>query len=94
MQTSLARRQRHRRALHGSPKTHGRSAVGRVLLVIFLIFLVITLLTAGTGLVFAVGAYNHYAAGLPEPKDALTTNRCGGSEETSLCARAITRLVP
>ncbi len=72
MQTSLARRQRHRRALQGRPKGRGGSTVGRVLLVIFLIFLVVALLTTGTGLVFAVGAYNHYAAGLPEPKEALT----------------------
>ena len=72
MQTSLARRQRHRRALQGRPKGRGGSTIGRVLLVIFLIFLVIALLTTGAGLVFAVGAYNHYAAGLPEPKEALT----------------------
>ena len=72
MQTSLARRQRHRRALQGSPKARGGSTVGRVLLVILLIFLVVCLLTVGAGLVFAVGAYNHYAAGLPEPKAALT----------------------
>src|SRR4029079_2659794 len=28
-------------------------------------------LAAGTGVVFAVGAYNHYAAGLPDPADRL-----------------------
>ncbi len=72
MQTSLARRQRHRRALQGRPKGRAGTTIGRVLLVIFLIFLVIALLTTGAGLVFAVGAYNHYAAGLPEPKEALT----------------------
>ncbi len=72
MQTSLARRQRHRRALQGRPKARGGSTVGRALLVIFLIFLLLSLLTVGAGLVFAVGAYNHYAAGLPEPKEALT----------------------
>ncbi len=72
MQTSLARRQRHRRALQGRPRTRGGSTVGRVLLVVFVLFLVMTLLVTGAGLVFAVGAYNHYAAGLPEPKAALT----------------------
>jgi membrane peptidoglycan carboxypeptidase len=72
MQTSLARRQRHRRALQGRPTTRGGSTIGRVLLVIFVLFLVMTMLVTGAGLVFAVGAYNHYAAGLPEPKAALT----------------------
>jgi membrane peptidoglycan carboxypeptidase len=72
MQTSLARRQRHRRALQGRPKGRGGSTIGRVLLVLLLIFLVIVLTATGAGLVFAVGAYNHYAAGLPEPKEALT----------------------
>ena len=73
MQTSLARRRRHRRALQGRPQQAGRgSIVGRVALVVLLLLLVTTLLTAGTGAVFAVGAYNHYAAGLPDPKDLLT----------------------
>ncbi len=31
-----------------------------------------TVLLAGTGAVFAVGAYNHYAEGLPDPATALT----------------------
>jgi membrane peptidoglycan carboxypeptidase len=72
MQTSLARRQRHRRALQGTPKARGGSTIGRVLLVVLIIFLLVALMTVGAGLVFAVGAYNHYAAGLPEPKSALT----------------------
>ncbi len=73
MQTSLARRRRHRRALQGAaPKTSRGSIFGRVALVVFLLFLTTTLLAAGTGLVFAVGAYNHYAEGLPDPKKELT----------------------
>ena len=64
MQTSLARRQRHRRALQGRPQdgAGARPSVAS-LLVVFVLFLVMTLLVAGAGLVFAVGAYNHYAAG-------------------------------
>ena len=46
--------------------------IGRVGLVVLLLFLLTTLLTAGTGAVFAVGAYNHYAQGLPDPKGLLT----------------------
>jgi membrane peptidoglycan carboxypeptidase len=71
MHTSLARRQRHRRALQRRPKAGG-SAVRRVLIAIPFVLLLLVVLTAGTGLVFAVGTYNHYAAGLPDPKDALT----------------------
>ena len=33
------------------------------------------LVAGGTGLVFAVGTYNHYAEGLPDPKDALMLER-------------------
>ncbi len=71
MHTSLARRQRHRRALQRRPKAGG-SALRRVAIAVPIILLVMVVLTAGTGLVFAVGTYNHYAAGLPDPKDALT----------------------
>lgn len=71
MHTSLARRQRHRRALQRRPKAGG-SALRRVAIAIPIVLLVLVVMTAGTGLVFAVGTYNHYAAGLPDPKDALT----------------------
>ena len=72
MQTSLARRQRHRRALQGRSKAGRGSIVGRVALVVLLLFIVSLLVAGGTGLVFAVGTYNHYAAGLPDPKEKLS----------------------
>ena len=70
MQTSLARRQRHRRALQRRP-TGGGSALRRVAIAIPIVLLILVVMTTGTGLVFAVGTYNNYAAGLPDPKDAL-----------------------
>ncbi len=70
MQTSLARRQRHRRALQRRP-TGGDAALRRVAIAIPIILLILVVMTTGTGLVFAVGTYNNYAAGLPDPKDAL-----------------------
>jgi membrane peptidoglycan carboxypeptidase len=71
MHTSLARRQRHRRALQRRPKAGG-SALRRVAIAIPILLLILVVLMTGTGLVFAVGTYNHYAEGLPDPKDALT----------------------
>jgi membrane peptidoglycan carboxypeptidase len=71
MQTSLARRQRHRRALQGRPRGRRGSIVGRVAIVILIVFLSASVLLAGTGLVVAVGAYNHYSANLPDPAAAL-----------------------
>jgi membrane peptidoglycan carboxypeptidase len=71
MQTSLARRQRRRRAILGRPRASGGTAVGRILLVLSLTFIVVAVLTAGAGLVFAVGAYNYYSQGLPDPKATL-----------------------
>ena len=70
MHTSLARRQRHRRALHRRPKTGG-SAVRRVAIAIPILLLVLAVFASGTGLMFAVGTYNHYATGLPDPTTAL-----------------------
>ena len=70
MQTSLARRQRHRRALQRRPA--GGSALRRVAIAIPIVILILVVITTGTGLVFAIGTYNHYEAGLPDPKDALT----------------------
>jgi membrane peptidoglycan carboxypeptidase len=74
MHTSLARRQRHRRALQRRPKAGG-SALRRVAIAIPILLLVLAVITTGTGLVFAVGTYNHYAAGLPDPKNVLTDLR-------------------
>ena len=70
MQTSLARRQRHRRALQRRPKAGG-STLGRIASSSSS-SCSSSRARRGTGVVFAVGAYNHYAAGLPDPKEALT----------------------
>ncbi len=71
MQTTLARRQRHRRALQRQPRGRAGSTFGRIVVVVLVILLLTTGLLAGTGAVFAVGAYNHYAAGLPDPAERL-----------------------
>ena len=73
MQTSLARRQRHRRALQHRPKGRAGSTFARILIVVLVVMLGSGVLLAGAGLVFVVGAYNHYAAGLPDPVATLTS---------------------
>jgi membrane peptidoglycan carboxypeptidase len=70
MHTTLARRQRHRRALNRRPG--GGSAIRTIAIAIPIILLLVLMLTAGAGLLFTAAAYNYYAAGLPEPKAALT----------------------
>jgi membrane peptidoglycan carboxypeptidase len=73
MQTSLARRQRHRRALHRRPQGRSSSStIGQVLVVVLMVVLLTGGLLAGSGVVIAIGAYNHYAEGLPDPVEALT----------------------
>src|SRR3954464_9929980 len=72
MQTSLARRQRHRRALQRRPPGRTGTAIGQVLLVLLVVLLAAGGLLAGSGAVVAMGAYNHYAEGLPDPVAALT----------------------
>ena len=71
MQTSLARRQRHRRSLdRGRPR--GSSVVRRVVLVIPI---VVFLAFLGVGLAGVLGvatAYNYYSQGLPDPRDTLS----------------------
>ena len=72
MQTSLARRQRHRRRATGAPQAAGGSQrppdrhrdPAPPLRPGFL-------LAGLVGLVVAVGAYNYYASGLPDPRRAL-----------------------
>ena len=73
MQTTLARRQRHRRAIGRRPRGRNGTVVRRVAIAIPIILLLIGFLTAGAGLVVAVAGYNYYAAGLPDPKATLTT---------------------
>ena len=72
MQTSLARRQRHRRALGRGSKPGSGITFGRILIA-FLVVILVTggLAVAGGGLMLA-SAYNKYAAGLPDPVTTLT----------------------
>jgi penicillin-binding protein 1A len=72
MQTTLARRQRHRRATGRRPTRRGGSTLRRILIAIPIIILLVGLLLAGAGALFTVAAYNYYADGLPDPKEALT----------------------
>jgi|RhiMetdeSRZDD1v2_1073273.scaffolds.fasta_scaffold98650_2 membrane peptidoglycan carboxypeptidase len=71
MQTTLARRQRHRRAINRRPTGRGGSNVRRILIAIPVIVLLVALLVAGAGGLFTVAAYNFYAKDLPDPKAAL-----------------------
>ena len=71
MQTSLARRQRHRRALQRRPAGTRRIDLRSDRHRHPVILLLAGLARRGRGAVLAVGAYNYYAAGLPDPKDAL-----------------------
>jgi membrane peptidoglycan carboxypeptidase len=74
MQTSLARRQRHRRATdRGRPR--GSSTVRRIAIAIPIILFAVFLLVAVGGLVGVAAAYNYYSQGLPDPKDTLTNLR-------------------
>jgi membrane peptidoglycan carboxypeptidase len=73
MQTSLARRQRHRRTIHRRPQASGGSkTIRRVALAFVITFVTLSFLTGFVGVVFAVGMYNQYATGLPDPKEILS----------------------
>jgi membrane peptidoglycan carboxypeptidase len=70
MQTSLARRQRHRRlGAHRRPR--GLSALQRTAIAVPIILFVAFLAAGATGLLGAVAAYSYYANGLPNPEAAL-----------------------
>jgi membrane peptidoglycan carboxypeptidase len=71
MQTSLARRQRHRRSL-GRERPRGSSAVRRAVIAIPIILFGTFLLVGVAGLVGVAAAYNYYSQGLPDPQEALT----------------------
>jgi membrane peptidoglycan carboxypeptidase len=72
MQTSLARRQRHRRTIHRRPQAAGGSkVVRRILVAIPIVVITLAFLAGFVGVVFAVGMYNEYAAGLPDPEEIL-----------------------
>jgi membrane peptidoglycan carboxypeptidase len=71
MQTTLARRQRHRRSVNRRPVGRGGSYLRRILIAIPIILLLLSVLLAGAGGLFTVAAYNYYAQGLPDPKSKL-----------------------
>ena len=59
MQTTLARRQRHRRALGRRPVGSGGKWVRRILIAIPIILILLAVLTAAAGALFTVAAYNY-----------------------------------
>ena len=71
MQTSLARRQRHRRALGRRPAGRRGTTVATVVGASLAAVILGMLLVAFVGLAVVVGAYNQYAAGLPPVAAAL-----------------------
>src|SRR6476646_5743316 len=71
MQTTLARRQRHRRALNRQPTGRSGTVIRATLIAIPIVFLLVTILLAGAGALFTVAAYNFYSQGLPDPSTAL-----------------------
>jgi len=73
MQTSLARRRRHRR--NGRRGPGGRAAASAVVIALPLFLFSTLLLFGAVGLISAVAAYNHFAAGLPDPAEELTKVR-------------------
>ena len=50
----------------------GGSVVKRLLIAIPIILILVAMLTGAAGTLFTVAAYNYYAAGLPDPTEALT----------------------
>jgi membrane peptidoglycan carboxypeptidase len=89
MQTSLARRQRHRRSL-GRGRPRGSSVVRRTVIAIPIVLFGAFLLVGLAGLIGVAAAYNYYSQGLPDPRDTLSnlsfdqqtiiTDRTGGIE--------------
>ena len=71
MQTSLARRQRHRRSL-GRERPRGSSAVRRVAIAIPFLLFGVFLMVGLAGMIGVAAAYNYYSQGLPDPRDTLS----------------------
>ena len=75
MQTTLARRQRHRRSLNRRPTGRSGTVLRSILIAIPVVILLVTIMLAGAGALFTVAAYNFYAQGLPDPQSALNNLR-------------------
>jgi membrane peptidoglycan carboxypeptidase len=71
MQTSLARRQRHRRSL-GRERPRGSSAVRRVAIAIPIILFTAFVAVGLAGVIGVAAAYSYYSQGLPDPRDTLS----------------------
>jgi membrane peptidoglycan carboxypeptidase len=71
MQTTLARRQRHRRSLNRRPTGRSGTVIRGILIAIPIVVLLVIIMLAGAGALFTVAAYNFYAQGLPDPTTAL-----------------------
>jgi membrane peptidoglycan carboxypeptidase len=75
MQTTLARRQRHRRSVNRRPTGRSGPVIRSILIAIPVVFVLVTIMLAGAGALFTVAAYNFYAQGLPDPSTALNDLR-------------------
>jgi peptidoglycan glycosyltransferase len=71
MQTSLARRQRHRRSLDRE-RPRGTSPVRLIVVAIPILLFTAFLLIGLAGVVGVAAAYNYYSQGLPDPRDTLS----------------------
>jgi membrane peptidoglycan carboxypeptidase len=71
MQTTLARRQRHRRIGTRRRPRGSSSLVIRTAIAIPIILFVVLLIAGAMGMLGVAAAYNYYANGLPDPKAAL-----------------------
>jgi membrane peptidoglycan carboxypeptidase len=71
MQTSLARRQRHRRHVDRR-RPRGSSAVRRVAIAIPIVLFTAFLAVGLAGVMGVAAAYSYYSQGLPDPRDTLS----------------------
>ena len=71
MQTSLARRQRHRRSL-GRQRPRGSSLARNVAIAIPILLFTSFLAVGLAGAIGVAAAYNYYSQGLPDPRDTLS----------------------
>src|SRR3954464_8068159 len=72
MQTSLARRQRHRRALGRRPQARSGSMIAKIAALVVVVMSLTMALVIASGALLVAAAYNQYSSGLPDPVAALT----------------------
>jgi peptidoglycan glycosyltransferase len=80
MQTTLARRQRHRR-LGIRQRPRGSSALKRTAIALPFILFVVFASAGALGLLGVAAAYTYYANGLPNPEAALTDSRLRSADD-------------